>query len=99
MGGDSKQRKRRGNLPKETTDTLRAWFREHLVHPYPSEEEKQRMMKVTGLQMSESYCQMAILFSLLTLLLSRPNLELVHQRPTTAPAEHDEYREGRGRSG
>jgi Homeobox KN domain len=53
MGGDSKQRKRRGNLPKETTDTLRAWFREHLSHPYPSEEEKQRMMKATGLQMSE----------------------------------------------
>ena len=53
--GDGKQRKRRGNLPKETTDTLRAWFRENLGHPYPSEEEKQRLMKATGLQMSEFY--------------------------------------------
>jgi hypothetical protein len=53
MSGDGKQRKRRGNLPKETTDTLRAWFRENLGHPYPSEEEKQRLMKATGLQMSE----------------------------------------------
>lgn len=55
VGGDSKQRKRRGNLPKETTDTLRAWFRDNLQHPYPSEEEKQRLMKATGLQMSEFY--------------------------------------------
>ena len=55
MSGDGKQRKRRGNLPKETTDTLRAWFRENLGHPYPSEEEKQRLMKATGLQMSSFY--------------------------------------------
>jgi hypothetical protein len=69
MGSDSKQRKRRGNLPKETTDTLRAWFREHLVHPYPSEEEKQRMMKATGLQMSEWPLLFVIIwFYLLTIL-------------------------------
>lgn len=49
---DSKQRKRRGNLPKETTDKLRAWFAEHLHHPYPSEDEKQELMQQTGLQMS-----------------------------------------------
>lgn len=51
--GDSKQRKRRGNLPKETTDKLRAWFSEHLHHPYPSEDEKQDLMTQTGLQMSK----------------------------------------------
>ena len=53
MGGDSKQRKRRGNLPKETTDKLRAWFMSHLSHPYPTEDEKQELMRQTGLQMSE----------------------------------------------
>src|SRR5262249_49915847 len=50
----SKQRKRRGNLPKETTDKLRSWFMAHLNHPYPTEDEKQDLMRQTGLQMSKS---------------------------------------------
>ncbi|ROT35924.1 hypothetical protein SODALDRAFT_54431 [Sodiomyces alkalinus F11] len=50
---DSKQRKRRGNLPKETTDKLRAWFIAHLQHPYPTEDEKQELMRQTGLQMNQ----------------------------------------------
>ncbi|RDA83170.1 hypothetical protein CP532_4931, partial [Ophiocordyceps camponoti-leonardi (nom. inval.)] len=53
VGGDAKQRKRRGNLPKETTDKLRAWFVAHLHHPYPTEEEKQELMRQTGLQMNQ----------------------------------------------
>lgn len=52
-GVDNKQRKRRGNLPKETTDKLRAWFVSHLHHPYPTEDEKQDLMRQTGLQMSK----------------------------------------------
>lgn len=51
-GHESKPRKRRGNLPKETTDKLRAWFVAHLQHPYPTEDEKQNLMRQTGLQMS-----------------------------------------------
>ncbi|PKS12697.1 hypothetical protein jhhlp_000905 [Lomentospora prolificans] len=53
MAGDNKQRKRRGNLPKETTDKLRAWFVGHLHHPYPTEDEKQELMRQTGLQMNQ----------------------------------------------
>lgn len=53
MGSDTKQRKRRGNLPKETTDKLRSWFVAHLQHPYPTEDEKQELMRSTGLQMSK----------------------------------------------
>ncbi|RKF82747.1 putative homeobox domain-containing protein [Golovinomyces cichoracearum] len=48
-----KPRKRRGNLPKETTDKLRAWFLDHLEHPYPTEDEKQQLMDATGLQMNQ----------------------------------------------
>ena len=48
----TRQRKRRGNLPKETTDKLRSWFIAHLSHPYPTEDEKQELMRQTGLQMS-----------------------------------------------
>lgn len=50
----TRQRKRRGNLPKETTDKLRSWFMKNLTHPYPSEDQKQEMMRQTGLQMSKS---------------------------------------------
>lgn len=53
LNGDNKQRKRRGNLPKETTDKLRAWFMAHLNHPYPTEDEKQKLMQQTGLQMNQ----------------------------------------------
>lgn len=53
MSGDNKQRKRRGNLPKETTDKLRSWFVAHLQHPYPTEDEKQELMRQTGLQMNQ----------------------------------------------
>lgn len=52
--GKGTQRKRRGNLPKETTDKLRSWFHAHLHHPYPTEDEKQELMMITGLQMSKS---------------------------------------------
>ncbi|KAM3429448.1 hypothetical protein MY4824_008266 [Beauveria thailandica] len=53
ISGDTKQRKRRGNLPKETTDKLRSWFVAHLQHPYPTEDEKQELMRQTGLQMNQ----------------------------------------------
>ncbi|EEP78456.1 predicted protein [Uncinocarpus reesii 1704] len=50
---DSKSKKRRGNLPKPTTDILRAWFYEHLDHPYPSEQDKQMFITRTGLTISQ----------------------------------------------
>ncbi|KAL1969250.1 hypothetical protein VTN77DRAFT_9442 [Rasamsonia byssochlamydoides] len=50
---DSRGKRRRGNLPKPVTDILRAWFHEHLDHPYPSEEDKQMFMSRTGLSISQ----------------------------------------------
>lgn len=50
---DSRNKRRRGNLPKPITDILRAWFHEHLDHPYPSEEDKQMFMTRTGLSISQ----------------------------------------------
>ena len=52
---EAKQRKRRGNLPKQTTDILRTWFHAHLQHPYPTEDEKQDLMRQTNLQMSKFF--------------------------------------------
>ncbi len=47
--GEKSKTKRRGNLPKQTTDILRAWLHEHLDHAYPNEEEKQQLIRETGL--------------------------------------------------
>ena len=51
--GDGKQKRRRGNLPKQVTDILRGWFTDHIAHPYPTEDEKVGLMQMTGLSMSQ----------------------------------------------
>lgn len=40
---------RRGNLPRDVTNLLRTWLDAHLGHPYPTEDEKQRLAEQTGL--------------------------------------------------
>ncbi|KAJ6541120.1 hypothetical protein B0H10DRAFT_1722569, partial [Mycena sp. CBHHK59/15] len=45
--------RKRGRLPKETTDFLKAWLHSHSAHPYPSEIEKKQMCHATGLSMSQ----------------------------------------------
>jgi hypothetical protein len=47
------KRRRRGNLPKEITDKLNRWFHANINHPYPTEEQKQEMLRNTGLQISK----------------------------------------------
>ncbi|KAL9577046.1 MAG: hypothetical protein Q9203_007599, partial [Teloschistes exilis] len=47
--GEKSNKKRRGNLPKHTTDILRAWLHDHLDHAYPNEEQKQHLIRETGL--------------------------------------------------
>ncbi|KAK3388166.1 hypothetical protein B0T20DRAFT_106292 [Sordaria brevicollis] len=53
QGGDSGKNKRRGNLPKDVTEKLYNWLCGHLNHPYPTEDEKQKMMKETNMQMNQ----------------------------------------------
>jgi hypothetical protein len=50
---NSKNKSRRGNFPRPVTDILRAWFDEHLYHPYPSNEDKQMFLTRTGLTVSQ----------------------------------------------
>jgi hypothetical protein len=100
LSGDSRQRRRRGNLPKHTTDILNAWFLGHLQHAYPTEEEKQMLMQQTGLQMSMfhiflSSLYMVLHYKRLTYTLHRSNLQLVHQRTTEKTAGFAKQRTSR----
>ncbi|MCJ1452880.1 hypothetical protein MMC28_003225 [Mycoblastus sanguinarius] len=52
-GSGQQSKKRRGNLPRDTTDMLKAWFHDHIAHPYPTEEEKQILCSRTGLAMTQ----------------------------------------------
>lgn len=45
--------RKRGKLPKETTDYLKSWLHRHSEHPYPSEDEKKQLCSATGLSMSQ----------------------------------------------
>lgn len=49
----AKPKKRRGNLPKEATDVMRSWLLLHLESPFPSDEEKREMERVTRLNPSK----------------------------------------------
>jgi hypothetical protein len=73
-----KPRKRRGNLPKLATNTLRQWILGHIDHPYPSEEEKKMLGLKTGLSISKSIKTLGSTSCLLTSN-RRSNLELVYQ--------------------
>lgn len=97
-GGDGGKNKRRGNLPKEVTEKLYTWLYGHLSHPYPTEDEKQKMMRETNMQMSKLQSVSNIIkpqFLLTLFLLFRSNLKLVHQRPP--PQGPGPHRTGKGR--
>ncbi|XP_011259200.1 homeobox protein PKNOX2 [Camponotus floridanus] len=44
-----KGRQKRGVLPKHATSIMRTWLFQHLVHPYPTEDEKRQIASQTNL--------------------------------------------------
>ncbi len=40
---------KRGVLPRKATAVLRSWLFQHLVHPYPTEDEKRQLATQTKL--------------------------------------------------
>ncbi|XP_058805911.1 homeobox protein Meis1-like isoform X2 [Phymastichus coffea] len=44
-----KPKPKRGVLPKHATNIMRAWLFQHLVHPYPTEDEKRTIASETNL--------------------------------------------------
>lgn len=91
---DSRNRRRRGNLPKPVTDILRAWFHEHLDHPYPSEEDKQMFMTRTGLSISQvSFITLSFIISSLANDIQISNW-FINARRRQLPALRNQMRSG-----
>lgn len=47
------RKRRAGKLPGNTTNVLRDWWTAHAQWPYPTEEQKARLMAETGLQLKQ----------------------------------------------
>lgn len=46
-------RKRRGNLPKEATNILKEWFSANRASPYPTEDQKLDLCRMTNLSLNQ----------------------------------------------
>ena len=44
---------KRSNLPRPAVDILKSWLFQHLVHPYPTEEEKRLLAQQTNLNLTQ----------------------------------------------
>nr|ABZ10964.1 class 1 knox protein [Kalanchoe x houghtonii] len=47
------RKRRAGKLPGDTTSHLKAWWKSHSKWPYPTEEDKARLVQETGLQLKQ----------------------------------------------
>lgn len=47
------RKRRAGKLPGDTTSVLKSWWHAHAKWPYPTEDEKARLVQETGLQLKQ----------------------------------------------
>eukprot|EP00250_Pteridium_aquilinum_P021704 c25201_g1_i1 orf=218-1669(+) len=47
------RKRRAGKLPGDTTSVLKSWWQAHSKWPYPTEDEKARLVQETGLQLKQ----------------------------------------------
>ncbi|XP_024375368.1 homeobox protein knotted-1-like 3 isoform X2 [Physcomitrium patens] len=47
------RKRRAGKLPEGTTTVLKAWWQAHSKWPYPTEDEKERLIQETGLELKQ----------------------------------------------
>lgn len=47
------RKRRAGKLPGDTTSVLKAWWQQHSKWPYPTEDEKAKLVEETGLQLKQ----------------------------------------------
>lgn len=77
---------KRGVLPRKATAVLRSWLFQHLVHPYPTEDEKRQLAAQTKLTLLQVRQVVLDWFEqVVTMMGGIESLgeQLVHQRPET----------------
>jgi len=47
------RKRRAGKLPGDTTSILKQWWQQHSKWPYPTEDDKARLVEETGLQLKQ----------------------------------------------
>ncbi|MBA0718683.1 hypothetical protein Golax_006416 [Gossypium laxum] len=47
------RKRRAGKLPGDTTSVLKNWWQQHSKWPYPTEEDKAKLVEETGLQLKQ----------------------------------------------
>uniref|UniRef100_A0A453J5V1 Homeobox domain-containing protein n=1 Tax=Aegilops tauschii subsp. strangulata TaxID=200361 RepID=A0A453J5V1_AEGTS len=47
------RKRRAGKLPGDTTTILKQWWQEHAKWPYPTEDDKAKLVEETGLQLKQ----------------------------------------------
>jgi len=47
------QSQKKGPFPEETLSILKSWLFRNIVHPYPTEKEKQELVSLTGMSLSQ----------------------------------------------
>ncbi|KHN09737.1 Putative rhamnose biosynthetic enzyme 1 [Glycine soja] len=47
------RKRRAGKLPGDTTSVLKAWWQQHAKWPYPTEDDKAKLVEETGLQLKQ----------------------------------------------
>lgn len=67
-------------LPSSAVQILKAWFFEHLEHPYPSSEEKEQLSQETGL----TYLQVSNWFTNTRKRVWAPSMRMISQRAADA---------------
>ncbi|CAM8997176.1 unnamed protein product [Rhodiola kirilowii] len=47
------RKRRAGKLPGDTTSVLKNWWQQHSKWPYPTEDDKAKLVEETGLQLKQ----------------------------------------------
>nr|NP_001071803.1 transcription factor protein [Ciona intestinalis]BAE06656.1 transcription factor protein [Ciona intestinalis] len=90
----SGRKTKRGVLPKQATEILRSWLFSHIVHPYPTEDEKRSLATQTNLTL----LQVNNWFINARRRILQPMLDASNPDPSTPPAASPKIKKSKPQS-